>query len=337
MTPHDARRFFPVHHKTPKYTTFQVSRLGYKKTETPFLFVLPRVFYSDWIVSLNNSSGSLFVVLLCLRSCGTAQVTSQTQPDLRACVHSELPKSPVMTTAALRPVSWSSRVCCQLVTPPLWSTHRSLVVSLTILWFLLLRLAPAPFGLGCVSLCVPLCRSVSRRTTLTRTPDNTGRSHDHSLVGAADRSLAPCAVIPRDDNQSFAVWTCWWLANSGSRVRFPGYLPLRASPCSADSTGQLAQLPLRASFLFGPLSSSTGLVPSLQFYGVGALQFSGWRPPVLGLEPSSSRVGALAPAQSACRFAQNRHNDLTPEALSSASTAPKLCCCCTPRERSSKV
>jgi len=24
MTPHDARRFFPVHHKTPKYTTFQV-------------------------------------------------------------------------------------------------------------------------------------------------------------------------------------------------------------------------------------------------------------------------------------------------------------------------
>ena len=236
-----------------------------------------------------------------------------------------------MTTAALRPVSWSSRVCCQLVTPPLWSTHRSLVVSLTILWFLLLRLAPAPFGLGCVSLCVLLCRSVSRRTTVTRTPDNTGRSHDHSLVGAADRSLAPCAVIPRDDNQSFAVWTCWWLANSGSRVRFPGYLPLRASSCSAASTGQLAQLPLRASFLFGPLSSSTGLVPSLQFYGVGALspvlrgwcppvlglapsssrvgalQFSGWSPPFLGSEPSSSRVGALAPAQSACRFAQNQN------------------------------
>ena len=247
-----------------------------------------------------------FVVLLCLRSCGTAQVTSQTQPDLRACVHSELPKSPVMTTAALRPVNWSSRVCCQLVTPPLWSTHRSLVVSLTILWFLLLRLAPAPFGLGCVSLCVLLCRSVSRRTTVTRTPDNTGRSHDHSLVGAADRSLAPCAVIPRDDNQSFAVWTCWWLANSGSRVRFPGYLPLRASSCSAASTGQLARLPLRASFLFGPLSSSTGLVPSLQFYGVGALSppvlrgwcplspvLRGWCPPVLGLAPSSSRVGAL--------------------------------------------
>ena len=297
MTSHDARRFFPVHHKTPKYTTFQVSRLGYKKTETPFLFVLPRVFYSDWIVSLNNSSDSLFVVLLCLRSCGTAQVTSQTQPDLRACVHSELPKSPVMTTAALRPVSWPSRVCCQLVTPPLWSTHRSLVVSLTILWFLLLRLAPAPFGLGCVSLCVLLCRSVSRRTTVTRTPDNTGRSHDHSLVGAADRSLAPCAVIPRDDNQSFAVWTCWWLANSGSRARFPGYLPLRASPCSAASTGQLAQLPLRASFLFGPLSSSTGLVPSFQLYGVGALSpvLRGWFPfsSSTGLVPSSSRVGAL--------------------------------------------
>ena len=202
-----------------------------------------------------------------------------------------------MTTAALRPVNWSSRVCCQLVTPPLWSTHRSLVVSLTILWFLLLRLAPAPFGLGCVSLCVLLCRSVSRRTTVTRTPDNTGRSHDHSLVGAADRSLAPCAVIPRDDNQSFAVWTCWWLANSGSRVRFPGYLPLRASPCSAASTGQLAQLPLRASFLFGPLSSSTGLVPSFQLYGVGALSpvLRGWFPlsSSTGLVPSSSRVGAL--------------------------------------------
>ena len=246
-------------------------------------------------MSLNNSSNS---PLLCY--C--------------ACVPVEPPKSPVMTTAALRPASWSSRVCCQLVTPPLWSTHRSLVVSLTILWFLLLRLTPAPFGLGCVSLCVLLCRSVSRRTTRTRTPDNTGRSHDHSLVGAADRSLAPGAVIPRDDNQSFAVWTCWWLANSGSRVRFPGYLPLRASSCSAASTGQLARLPLRASFLFGPLSSSTGLVPSLQFYGVGALQFSGWAlqisgwsPPVLGLEPSRPRVGALAPAQSACRFAQNQY------------------------------
>ena len=250
-----------------------------------------------------------------------------------------------MTTAALRPVSWSSRVCCQLVTPPLWSTHRSLVVSLTILWFLLLRLAPAPFGLGCVSLCVLLCRSVSRRTTVTRTPDNTGRSHDHSLVGAADRSLAPCAVIPRDDNQSFAVWTCWWLANSGSRVRFPGYLPLRASSLlsclygPASSAASTGQLPLWSSLQFygvGALSSSTGLVPSLQFYGVGALspvlrgwcplssstglvpsssrvgalQFSGWSPPVLGLEPlrgSQSRVGALAPAQSACRFAQNQN------------------------------
>ena len=211
--------------------------LGVQEKRKPFLFVLSRVFYSDWIVRLNNFRFS-FVVLLCLRSCGTAQVTSQTQPDLRACVHSELPKSPVMTTAALRPVNWSSRVCCQLVTPPLWSTHRSLVVSLTILWFLLLRLAPAPFGLGYVSLCVLLCRSVSRRTTVTRTPDNTGRSHDHSLVGAADRSLAPCAVIPRDDNQSFAVWTCWWLANSGSRVRFQGICLYGPVP---------AQLPLRAS------------------------------------------------------------------------------------------
>ena len=154
--------------------------LGVQEKRKPFMFVLSRVFYSDWIVSLNNSSDS--PLLLCC-----------------ACVPVEPPKSPVMTTAALRPASWSSRVCCQLVTPPLWSTHRSLVVSLTILWFLLLRLTPAPFGLGCVSLCVLLCRSVSRRTTLTRTPDNTGRSHDHSLVGSADRSLAPCAVIPRDD------------------------------------------------------------------------------------------------------------------------------------------
>ena len=142
----------PHHNQlSPAAASPKPETLGYKKTETPFLFVLPRVFYSDWIVSLNSSSDSLFVVLLCSRSCGTAQVTSQTQPDLRACVHSELPKSPVMTTATLRPVSWSSRVCCQLVTPPLWSTHRSLVVSLTILWCLLLRLTPAPFGLGGVS------------------------------------------------------------------------------------------------------------------------------------------------------------------------------------------
>ena len=44
-----------------------------------------------------------------------------------------------------------------------------------------------------------------------------------------------------------------------------------------------------------PLSSSTGLVPSLQFFGVGALSpvLRGWCPPVLGLAPSSSRVGAL--------------------------------------------
>ena len=193
-----------------------------------------------------------------LRSRGTAQVTSQPQPDLRACVHAELSKSPAMATAALRPASWSSRVCCQLVTPPLWSTHRALVVSLTILWFLLLRLTPAPSGLGCVSLCVLLCRSVSRRITRTRTPDNTGRSHDHLLVGAADRSLAPDAVIPRDDNQSCAVWTCWWLASSGSRVRFPA------------STGQFL-----LSCLYGPASSaaSTGQLPlwsSLQFYGAGA-------------------------------------------------------------------
>ena len=158
-----------------------------------------------------------------------------------------------------------------------------------------LKLSTPPILLCCST--VLLCRSVSRRTTLTRTPDNTGRSHDHSLVGAADRSLAPCAVIPRDDNQSFAVWTCWWLANSGSRVRFPGYLPLRASPCSAASTGQLAQLPLWASFLFGSLSGSTGLVPSFQLYGVGALSpvLRGWCPlsSSTGLVPSSSRVGAL--------------------------------------------
>ena len=130
---------------------------------------------------LNNSSDSLFVVLLCLRSCGTAQVTSQTQPDLRACVHSELPKSPVMTTAALRPVNWSSRVCCQLVTPPLWSTHRSLVVSLTILWFLLLRLNSRSIRIG---VCLPLCASVS-----VGVPQNHPHSHtrQHEQI---TRSLA---------------------------------------------------------------------------------------------------------------------------------------------------
>lgn len=44
-----------------------------------------------------------FVVLPCLRSYGTAQVTSQPRTDT--------------TTAALRLASWSSRECCQLVAP----------------------------------------------------------------------------------------------------------------------------------------------------------------------------------------------------------------------------
>ena len=174
-------------------------------------------------MSLNNSSDSS---LLCYCACVPVEPPKSLVKHNQICV-----LAPVMATAALRPASWSSRVCCQLVTPPLWSTHRSLVVSLTVLWLLLLRLTPAPFGLGCVFLCVLLCRSVSR------TPDNTGRSHDHSLVGAANRSLAPGAVIPRDDNPSFAVWTCWWLVNSlGSGSLgiclygpVPAQLPLRAS------------------------------------------------------------------------------------------------------------
>ena len=103
--------------QNPKYTTFQVSRLGYKKTETPFLFVLSRVLYSDWIVSLNNSSDSplLFYcacvpveppklpvrhnqicVLACnLRSLGTAQVTSH---DHCCSTASQLVESCVLST-----------------------------------------------------------------------------------------------------------------------------------------------------------------------------------------------------------------------------------------------
>ena len=137
--------------------------LGVQENEKSFLFVLSRVFYSDWIVSLNNSPdspchASVLAFLwnrfshqsdttrsACLRSLGTAQVASHDP------------------AALLQPAGWSSRVCCQLVTPPLWSTHRSLVVSITILWFLLLRLTPAPFGLGCVSLCVLLCRFAQNR------------------------------------------------------------------------------------------------------------------------------------------------------------------------------
>ena len=121
-----------------------------------------------------------FVVLLCLRSCGTAQVTSQTQPDLRACVHSELPKSPVMTTAALRPVSWSSRECCQLVTPTCGIHSDTLVASLTNLWSL--SPTPAPLGLGCDSRFVFLCRSVFTKNHTVL----------HTQVTRADHTIRAC-------------------------------------------------------------------------------------------------------------------------------------------------
>ena len=112
------------------------------------------------------------------------------------CVPVEPPKSPVMTTAALRPASWSSRVCCQLVTPPLWSTHRSLVVSLTILWFLLLRLTPAPFGLGVspfVCFCVGRCPA--EPPALAHQTTRADRTITRSLAQLIDHSLlAQCSL-----------------------------------------------------------------------------------------------------------------------------------------------
>ena len=103
---------------------------------------------------------------------------------------------------------------------------------------------PAPFGLGCVSLCVLLCRSVSRRTTrhshtrqhgqITRSARSLAQLIDHSLLGA---------VIPRDDNQSSRGMDLLVV----SQLRFSGPVPwviclYGPVPCSAASTGQLAQL-----------------------------------------------------------------------------------------------
>ena len=180
-----------------------------------FFVVLPTVLAFLWNRPSHQSDTSRSA---CLRLLGTAQVTSHGHCCSTA---SQLVESCVLSTRGATFVVYT-----------LISRREShhLVVSFT-------PTTPAPFGLGCPSLCVLLCRSVPRRTTRTRTPDNTGRSHDHLLVAEADRSLAPGAGIPRNDNQSFAVWICWWLANSGSRVRFPEYLPLRASRCSAASTG----------------------------------------------------------------------------------------------------
>ena len=123
MAPHDARRFF-LYTTKPKIHHFSSLPLGVQENRNTISVRSA----SSILLGLDREFKQLFrfsfVVLLCLRSCGTAQVTSQTQPDLCACVHSELPKSPVMTTAALRPASWSNRECCQLATPPLWSTPR---------------------------------------------------------------------------------------------------------------------------------------------------------------------------------------------------------------------
>lgn len=92
--------------------------------------------------------------------------------------------------------------------------------------------------------CLPFRVSVSvgvPRDHRTRTPDNSGRSHDHSLIGAADRSFA----LRRND--SFAVITNH--SRHGplvvSQLRFSGPVPLNA----VASMGQPTQLPPWASLL----------------------------------------------------------------------------------------
>ena len=127
-----------------------------------------------------------------------------------------------------------------LVYTPIYRAAASLTISW---WF-----TPAMYSRsirigGCVSLFVFPCRSVSlgTRNHRTRTPDNSGRSHDHSLIGAADRSSA----LRRND--SFAVITNH--SRHGplvvSQLRFSGPVPLNA----VASMGQPTQLPLWASLL----------------------------------------------------------------------------------------
>ena len=224
MAPHDARRFF-LYTTKPKIHHFSSLPLGVQENRNTISVRSA----SSILLGLDREFKQLFrfsfVVLLCLRSCGTAQVTRH---DHCFSTASQLVESCVLSTRDATFVVYTPISCRE-------SHH--LVVSFT-------PTSSRSIRIGCVYLCVLLCRSVSRRTTVTRTPDNTGRSHDHSLVGAADRSLAPCAVIPRDDNQSLAVWTCWWLANSGSWVRFP-FIQLP----SQDSS-------LLLSCLYGPASSA---------------------------------------------------------------------------------
>ena len=101
--------------------------------------------------------------------------------------------------------------------------------------------------------CFPVRVSVSvgvPRDHRTRTPDNSGRSHDHSLIGVADRSFA----LRRND--SFAVITNH--SRHGplvvSQLRFSGPAPLNA----VASMGQPTQLPLWASLLM-PASRASSL------------------------------------------------------------------------------
>ena len=149
-----------------------------------------------------------------------------------------------MTTAALRPVSWSSRECCQLVTPTRGIHSDTLVASLTNLWNL--SPTPAPLGLGCDSHFVFLCRSVFTKNHTV--PHTQVTRADHTikacLEGITDRSLARFgAVIPRGDNQSTRGIDLLVV----SQLRFLGPVPFHTT--SFPGQFPLAQLPLRASWL----------------------------------------------------------------------------------------
>ena len=147
-----------------------------------------------------------------------------------------------MTTAALRPASWSSRECCQLVTPTCGIHSDTLVASLTNLWNL--YPTPAPLGLGCGSHFVFLCRSVFTKNHTV--PHTQVTRADHTikacLEGITDRSLARFgAVIPRGDNQSTRGIDLLVV----SQLRFLGPVPFHTT--SFPGQFPLAQLPLRAS------------------------------------------------------------------------------------------
>ena len=104
------------------------------------------------------------------------------------------------------------------------------------------------------------------RNHRTRIPDNPGRSHDHSLIGAADRSFA----FRRND--SFAMITNH--SRHGplvvSQLRFSGPVPLNA----VAPMGQPTQLPLWDSLLMRASRASSLCSISFWSFGTGTRAYS---------------------------------------------------------------